>query len=128
MGIFSRDLARLCVVAGVSSLASACLSSASHNIIGRKNVVSRAEFDLACPRQYMQFVVLQKNGDLVTSYGVLGCGKRAAYVRGPQDTFVLDRAPTPAQQVAAHGSSTPPPAAWGVLPRSAPPRASGPGN
>lgn len=105
---------RLCVAACMASLSSGCLSSATHNKIGRTNVVSRAEFDLQCPRQYLEFTVLQTNGDLVTSYGVAGCGKRAAYVRGPQDTFVLDRTPFPAQAQ--------PQGSFGVLQREAAPR------
>lgn len=47
-------------------------------------LVPRATFDLSCPSEQLQFVVLQHfNGDrraLVSSYGVNGCGRQVSYV------------------------------------------------
>src|SRR5687767_9480199 len=78
-------------------------SAASLNERGIDNVVNRAQFDLDCPREQLRLAPLQYEGDVVSSYGVIGCGRRGAYVRTPRGTFILDQNRTPP-------SPTPPPA------------------
>jgi hypothetical protein len=70
----------------------ACASTSAQNEQGLENVVNRAQFDLDCPRHRLRLAPLQYEGDLVTSYGVIGCGRRGAYVRVPRgNLFVLDQ-------------------------------------
>lgn len=64
-----------------------------------QNVASRAVFDLNCPRDRLGLAPLQYDGDLITSYAVVGCGKRAVYVRGARNTFTLDPGPIQGQPV-----------------------------
>jgi hypothetical protein len=73
----------------------ACTTTASLNERGIENVVNRAQFDLDCPRNQLRLAPLQYEGDIVTSYGVIGCGRRGAYVRTPRGTFILDQNTTP---------------------------------
>lgn len=69
----------------------ACASTTARNERGLQNVSNRAEFDLSCPRDQLRLAPLQYDGDLITSYAVIGCSKRATYLRAPGDTFVLDK-------------------------------------
>jgi hypothetical protein len=94
----ARAYAGLAAVIGLHG----CASIAARNEEGLENVVNRAQFDLYCARDQLRLAPLQYEGDLVTSYGVIGCGKRATYVRGPRDTFYLDPDSKP---LPSHGSS-----------------------
>jgi hypothetical protein len=84
------------------ALHGACRSAASLNERSIDNVVNRAQFDLDCPREQLRLAPLQYEGDVVTSYGVIGCGRRGAYVRTGRNTFILD------QNRTQTGAATPP--------------------
>ena len=80
------------IPAAVGVLQCACTTAATLNERGMENVVNRAQFDLDCPREQLRLAPLQYEGDVVTSYGVIGCGRRGAYVRAKgSNTFVLDQ-------------------------------------
>ena len=80
-----------------ATVLSGCGSTAGRNDAGIQNVANRAQFDLDCPRARLGLAPLQYDGDLVTSYAVVGCGKRAVYVRGARNTFTIDPGPIQGQ-------------------------------
>lgn len=52
-----------------------------------EGAISRASFDLQCPRNQIELTELSKGADYkVNSYGATGCGKRSVYVRARQST------------------------------------------
>jgi len=57
-----------------------CFSVANYNVKMRNQLVGRASFDLNCPQNQINAVVLGTSNEWVTSYGVTGCGHRASYV------------------------------------------------
>lgn len=99
-------LNRTVVFAACSTVLSACGSTANRNDAGIRNVTNRAQFDLDCPRPQLGLTPLQYDGALVTSYAVVGCGKRVVYVRGARNTFTLDPGPIQGQPT---GSPSPAP-------------------
>ena len=76
------------IVAGFSLVA--CANMSANNAAARQNLERRATFDLNCPSGSLDITPIQFKGDLVTSYGVRGCGQQATYVLGPKQTFNMD--------------------------------------
>lgn len=70
----------------------ACKGPAARSDELRADLTKRAKFDLSCPNG-IELVPLQSDGDLVRSYGVTGCGKRASYVLTPDLVWVMNSAP-----------------------------------
>lgn len=60
----------------------------------RAQLIRQARFDLPCPN-HVELEPLQERNDKVTSYAVIGCGKSAAYVLGPNATWVMTTRPRP---------------------------------
>ena len=106
MAATSTSLFVFFATAGIVVASVGCGSADTRNDAGIQNVARRAEFELQCPRNNLRLAALQYDGDVVSSYAVMGCGKRAVYVRSSRDTFSLDPAP---RGVAAWGSSPPVP-------------------
>lgn len=72
----------LAAVAIVASAGAGCFNAASHNADNRTSLLTRASFDLNCPEMDLEVAVLETDAmDIVTSYGVRGCGRRVSYVR-----------------------------------------------
>lgn len=55
-----------------------CVSS--YNAHYRDDLVRRALFDVQCPQQALQLHELSQSGGVITSYGVVGCGRQATYL------------------------------------------------
>lgn len=58
-------------------------------------VKQRAAFDLQCSENQLAVTVLRTVGanttyDTVTQVGVVGCGRRAAYLKTPEGEFVMN--------------------------------------
>ena len=74
-----------------------------------REVRNRAAFELACPPEQLQTVVLNVwgNSDWPNQVGAAGCGKRAVYVMAPSGGWLLNNettvgaAPTSAPQQTA---------------------------
>jgi hypothetical protein len=76
--------------------------ASSYNPGFREDLVRRAAFDFQCPEQGLQLFQLSETNGLITSYGVVGCGRQATYLLNLNNhTWVMnvDRgspvAPTP---------------------------------
>ena len=62
----------------LAALISSCASSYNKRYLD--DLRKRAAFDLRCDQADLNFTELSKKGDFITSYGVRGCGRQAAYV------------------------------------------------
>lgn len=85
----------------------ACATAESVNERMRGELLLRASFDLEC-KDPLETTPLQKaNNDVVLSYGVSGCGRRATYVQTPTGVWVMNSAPQGPNPVT--GAPPPPP-------------------
>jgi hypothetical protein len=83
----------------------------------RDNLAARASFDLNCPKDQLSYVPLSENEMFITSYGVTGCGQRAAYLLAPGNAWTLDaRSEDKAAKEAPPAASPPPPPELGPPP------------
>ena len=71
--------ARLLIAVLIPALGG-CFSYAAYNGEKRSQLIGRASFDLECPQEQLNTVVLGTTDEWLTSYGVTGCGHRASYV------------------------------------------------
>ena len=92
------------MAAGALLALATCAPTAWKNSVGRDNLLRRAQFDLRCPADQLRLTALQFSGELVTSYGVTGCGQQATYLLGPKETFEMDRGSRPVNAAAPDGS------------------------
>ena len=73
-------------------LATGCIGPASYNGAHRDHLTARASFELACPPESLQHTVLERTStDVVTRYGVHGCGQDEIYDLGPSGQWVASR-------------------------------------
>jgi hypothetical protein len=70
----------------------ACASAESVNERLRNELLRRASFDLDC-RDPLETTPLQTQNEIVQSYGVAGCGRRATYVKTPTGVWVVNSTP-----------------------------------
>ncbi|WP_157068726.1 hypothetical protein [Sandaracinus amylolyticus] len=80
------------LIAGAWSVVG-CRSADAYNRDRRAELVERAQFEMQCPQNQLHFTVLRRGTeggrrrrvgpDIVTSYGVTGCGRRTVYVLEP---------------------------------------------
>lgn len=79
-------------------MAALCIGC-GHDKRAVKTVTSRASFDLGCPADELELLVLSTEGarKVANQIGVTGCGKQAVYVYfSSSDTWIADSAITPA--------------------------------
>ena len=82
----------------------------------------RAAFDLNCPTGQSEFVLFKRVGALPSEVGVVGCSKRATYVRtivqGIEGPWLLNvtSADQPPATVAPQPAKEPPPPGWSYQP------------
>ncbi len=88
-------LARLTLAFLIATVAVAC----GHNRRASKTVLDRASFDLQCPREEIELIVIDEEGarNLASQIGAHGCEQKAVYVFFPDvDTWVLNGSVGPA--------------------------------
>jgi len=80
------------------SLMGLLLIGCSHDKRAMKTVTTRAAFEMSCPEDELELIVLATEGarDLATQIGASGCGKKTVYVYlRASDTWVANTAITP---------------------------------
>jgi len=100
------------VAAALLALAGGCVSNA--DVVAK--VRPRAAFDLGCPEQQVEVMLLEGDPGKHASYGASGCGKRARYetscvgTDGPQTCQVRTQSLEGGDSAAPAPSPTPAPA------------------
>ena len=85
-------LARRFVGPGTVMLLACSMHGCSRNAALRDELATRASFDFSCPRNDLQFRILERHLDTVRTYGVSGCGQRGTYVLSVRDIWILNTA------------------------------------
>ena len=96
---------------------SSCVESMINERVAimHEDLIRRASFEMNCPPGALALVPLARNpnySQLVTSYGVSGCGRRAVYVMSANGTWLLNnqelQGMPPMQYAPAPAPATPP--------------------
>ena len=82
----------------VGSLVATLCVACGHDKRAMKTVTARASFELSCPKDDLELIVLSTEGarKLANQIGVTGCGQKLVYVYfSSTDTWTSDSAITP---------------------------------
>ncbi len=69
-----------------------CGAAAAQNKQHRGTLLERARFDMSCQQRELTLTPLADANDVITSYGVEGCGQKRVYVLSSTSAWVLNEA------------------------------------